>query len=122
MTEIIKLMKAGVAGSKEQFYPETHVQGIVGLSEYVSGSIPLGVSSINGKTGEVKLDYSDVQAAREKHAHPNANTETAGFMSAEDKVRLDGLTETSGISEARANELIRNYTTGISLETIKEEV
>ncbi|EAD8411551.1 hypothetical protein ADS57_08295 [Listeria monocytogenes] len=122
MTKIVKLMKSEVAGSKEQFYPETHVQGIVGLSEFVSGSVPLGVASINGKTGEVKLNYADVNAAKSSHEHSEATPETAGFMSAEDKSKLNGLSGTAGISETRANELIRNYTVGISLETIKEEI
>lgn len=51
------------------------------------------VKSVAGKTGEVALDYSDVGAAAASHTHSNATTSTAGFMSASDKSKLDGIQE-----------------------------
>ncbi|EKZ4506396.1 hypothetical protein QRW46_001171 [Listeria monocytogenes] len=48
MTEIKRMLQTKEDNSKEQFYPETHVAGIVGLTEYVSGQLPTGVVSVNG--------------------------------------------------------------------------
>lgn len=53
MTEIKRMLQTKEDNSKEQFYPETHVAGIVGLTEYVSGQLPTGVVSVNGKAGRV---------------------------------------------------------------------
>ncbi|EAG6737998.1 TPA_asm: hypothetical protein GIM07_01485 [Listeria monocytogenes] len=123
MTKISKMMSTRSDGSQEQFYPETHAQGIVGLTEYVSGQIPAGVASVNGKIGEVKISANDVGAANDVHMHANATTELSGFLSAEDKAKLDGLGETAGISENRANDLIYaafETQTQIVLEILKE--
>ncbi len=69
MTEIKRMLQTKEDNSKEQFYPETHVAGIVGLTEYVSGQLPTGVVSVNGKAGRVLLDAEDVHAAQKK-PHP----------------------------------------------------
>lgn len=60
------------------------------------------VLSVNGFTGAVTLTAVDVGAAPSSHvgaggaAHANATTSTAGFMSAADKTKLDGLSPGSG--------------------------
>ncbi len=69
MTEIKRMLQTKEDNSKEQFYPETHVAGIVGLTEYVSGQLPTGVVSVNGKAGRVLLDAEDVHADKKK-PHP----------------------------------------------------
>ncbi|EAC6780028.1 hypothetical protein [Listeria monocytogenes] len=123
MTKISKMMSSNLDGSKEQFYPETHAQGVVGLSEYVSGYMPTGVSSVNGKTGSVKITPTDIGAAKDLHSHDEATPVRSGFLSAEDKSKLDGLAETAGISENRASELVDaaiSKQTQLKLEIIKE--
>lgn len=106
MTKIVKSLQKMDDGSLEQVFPQTHAAGVIGLAEYVAGQDILGVSSVNGQTGAAVLNAEDVKASREDHMHDNATDENAGFMSAEDKKKLDGLTETSGITEERAKELI----------------
>ncbi len=64
MTEIKRMLQTKEDNSKEQFYPETHVAGIVGLTEYVSGQLPTGVVSVNGKSGSVLLEADDIYAAK----------------------------------------------------------
>lgn len=57
------------------------------------------VSSVNGSTGAVTLDYSDVGAAPSSHVgsggseHADATVSTSGFMSATDKGLLDEMHE-----------------------------
>ncbi|WP_200830133.1 hypothetical protein [Listeria monocytogenes] len=106
MTKIVKSLQKMDDGSLEQVFTQTHAAAVIGLAEYVSGQDILGVSSVNGQTGAAVLNAEDVKASREDHTHDNATDEKAGFMSAEDKKKLDGLTETNGITEERAKELI----------------
>jgi hypothetical protein len=47
------------------------------------------VSSVNGKTGAVVLSASDVSAASSSHTHAVATVNSAGFMSAADKQKVD---------------------------------
>jgi len=49
------------------------------------------VTSVNGQVGDVTLTYSDVGAAAASHSHSNATTSAAGFMSAADKSKLNGI-------------------------------
>ncbi|MBC2123028.1 hypothetical protein [Listeria marthii] len=91
MTEIKRMLQTKEDNSKEQFYPETHVEGIVGLTEYVSGQLPTGVVSVNGKAGRVLLEADDVYAAKKNHGHDLATYTTDGFMSSFDKQKIDEL-------------------------------
>ncbi|EEU8424521.1 hypothetical protein HDI65_000153 [Listeria innocua] len=91
MTEIKRMLQTKDDNSKEQFYPETHVEGIVGLTEYVSGQIPTGVVSVNGKAGRVLLEAEDLHAAKKIHEHEVATYTTDGFMSSFDKQKIDQL-------------------------------
>jgi hypothetical protein len=49
------------------------------------------VTSVNAKTGVVILTASDVGAAEANHTHPIATQTISGFMSFDDKVKLDGV-------------------------------
>ncbi len=49
------------------------------------------VASVNGETGTVVLDHTDVGAAASGHTHSDATTSVAGFLSAADKTKLDGI-------------------------------
>ncbi|EKZ4082934.1 hypothetical protein QSO22_001174 [Listeria monocytogenes] len=91
MTEIKRMLQTKEDNSKEQFYPETHVAGIVGLTEYVSGQLPTGVVSVNGKSGSVLLEADDIYAAKNTHSHDVATYTTNGFMSSFDKQKIDEL-------------------------------
>ncbi|AIS61414.1 hypothetical protein [Listeria ivanovii] len=91
MTEIKRMLQTKEDQSKEQFYPETHVEGIVGLTDFVSGQLPTGVVSVNGKSGSVLLEAADVYAARKDHNHNVATYTTDGFMSSFDKIKMDEL-------------------------------
>lgn len=42
------------------FYPRTHAQAVNGLSDAVSEQINYPVTSVNGKTGDVMVNKSDV--------------------------------------------------------------
>ncbi|WP_239256905.1 hypothetical protein [Listeria ilorinensis] len=123
MTKIKKMLEKKSDGTVEQFYPEAHAKGVVGLAEYVSGQIPIGVTSVNHKTGAVNLTAVDVGAAVIEHSHAAATIKTDGFMTAADKTKLDGLGSTNGITEERAEALIRDALSAnaqITLETVKE--
>lgn len=74
--------EAGTATSTRAWTAQRVNQAIQALSP---------VKSVNSKTGEVVLDYSDVGAAAASHTHSNATTSAAGFMSASDKSKLDGI-------------------------------
>lgn len=63
----------------------------VKLNSIEPGAQANAVSSVNGKRGEVSLTYSDVGAASAGHAHSAAATNAAGFMSAADKSKLNGI-------------------------------
>lgn len=98
MTDIVKIKQDGV-----QVYPQSHTAAIENLDTFVdekiAGSGAGTVSSVNGKTGEVVLSASDVQALPDTTQIPkipgSATTTTAGLMSAEDKSKLDGLSNIS---------------------------
>ncbi|WP_375569678.1 hypothetical protein ABWH93_16925 [Seohaeicola saemankumensis] len=49
------------------------------------------VTSVAGKTGAVTLSAADVGAATASHSHAVASTTSAGFLSAADKSKLDGI-------------------------------
>lgn len=49
------------------------------------------VQSVNSKSGVVTLTATDVGAATSGHTHAAATTGAAGFMSASDKAKLDGV-------------------------------
>jgi len=49
------------------------------------------VASVNARTGAVVLAHTDVGAAPAVHAHGEATASAAGFLSAADKTKLDGI-------------------------------
>ncbi len=63
----VRLMCTNEDDTKEQVYPITHINAVDGLSEVLKGSSTnLGVTSINGQSGDVTLpvlsqsDYSRI--------------------------------------------------------------
>ena len=66
MVEIKKLMQKNDDGTSDQFYPETHVAAILGLSGFLKDTfgtgigVGPGVSSVNGKTGVVFITQKDL--------------------------------------------------------------
>ena len=56
-----------------------------------SGAQANVVTSVNAATGTVILTATDVGAATSTHIHAAATTSTAGFLSASDKTKLDGI-------------------------------
>lgn len=66
MVEIKKMMQRNADGTSDQYYPETHVMAVLGLSDLVKNtpgnntSVSSGVSSINGKTGIVFITKEDL--------------------------------------------------------------
>lgn len=70
------------------------------LDGIAAGAQVNSVTSVAGKTGAVTLSAADVGAASASHSHTAATTSAAGFMSTNDKAKLDGIasgaTATSG--------------------------
>lgn len=66
MVEIKKMMQRNTDGTSDQYYPETHVMAVLGLSDLVKNTPgnnsggSSGVSSINGKTGIVFVTKEDL--------------------------------------------------------------
>lgn len=66
MVEIKKMMQRNADGTSDQYYPETHVMAVLGLSDLVKNTpgnntgVSSGVSSINGKTGIVFITKEDL--------------------------------------------------------------
>ncbi|MFK4566442.1 hypothetical protein [Enterococcus sp. UD-01] len=56
--EIKKVMETDQAGIKRQVFPETHVNAVLGLENIAT--IGTGVTSINGKTGDITLTAKDL--------------------------------------------------------------
>ncbi|MHC5229034.1 hypothetical protein ACYSNW_12195 [Enterococcus sp. LJL99] len=56
--EIKKVIETDDLGVKRQIFPETHVNAILGLDEIAA--IGTGVTSINGKTGDITLTAKDL--------------------------------------------------------------
>jgi hypothetical protein len=56
--EIKKVMETDQAGVKRQVFPETHVNAVLGLENIAA--IGIGVTSINGKTGDITLTAKDL--------------------------------------------------------------
>lgn len=65
------------------------------------------VASVNGMGGAVVLTAADVGAAPAAHTHDEATTSAAGFMSATDKLKLNGAASTS-----TANAIVRRDANG----------
>ncbi|EOB3346937.1 hypothetical protein ACIJDX_000162 [Enterococcus faecalis] len=94
MAELYVVKKDGVA-----IDVQTSTNGVVGLNEFVDaklGDAGAGtVSSVNGKTGEVVLNATDVKALPDTTVIPtlpsNATAEKDGLMSKADKAKLDAL-------------------------------
>ncbi|MGX7244110.1 hypothetical protein ACWOC1_04615 [Enterococcus quebecensis] len=55
--EIKKVMETDKSGVQRQVFPETHVSAILGLDK--TGAVGTGVTSINGKTGDITLTAKD---------------------------------------------------------------
>lgn len=71
-----------------------------GAAQWVqTGSTSSGVTSVNGKSGVVVLDYEDVGAAAEDHSH--AISDVTGLQDA-----LDGKLSTSGISGIQSGDAL----------------
>lgn len=73
------------------------------------------VTSVNGQVGDVLLTYSDVGAAAASHTHSVATTSTAGFMSAADKSKLNGIA--SGATNNAGTVTSVNVTGGTGLDS-----
>ncbi|WP_207694528.1 hypothetical protein DOK67_0000299 [Enterococcus sp. DIV0212c] len=56
--EIKKVMETDESGVQRQVFPETHVSAILGLDKIESTGT--GVTSINGKTGDITLTAKDL--------------------------------------------------------------
>ena len=56
--EIKKVMETDTAGVKRQVFPETHVSAILGFESIEN--VGTGVTSINGKTGDITLTAKDL--------------------------------------------------------------
>lgn len=69
------------------------------LDGIASGAQVNDVTSVNGKTGAVSLSATDVGAAASSHSHNNANSTDAGFMSATDKNKLDGIASGAEVNQ-----------------------
>lgn len=70
------------------------------------------VISVAGKTGAVTLAPGDVGAAAAIHSHGDATTAAAGFMSAADKTKLDGVATGATANSADSVLLDRTSHTG----------
>lgn len=75
------------------------------------------VSSVNGYTGSVVLTATDVGAATTSHIHSNATTSVAGFMSASDKTKLDGVATGATSNSPDATLLARANHTGTQAQS-----
>ena len=61
-----------------------------------------GIRVINGKTGStVALTYEDINAASQEHRHENSNILQDGFLSSEDKKKLDWIPATGEYDEGK---------------------
>lgn len=82
-----------------------------------------GVTSVNGNTGAVVLTATDVGAAPSSHVgsggtqHPNATTSVAGFQSAADKIKLDGVASGATANQTDAYLLARANHTGTQAQS-----
>lgn len=56
--EIKKVMETDVSGVQRQVFPETHASAILGLDKIET--VGTGVTSINGKTGDITLTAKDL--------------------------------------------------------------
>lgn len=56
--EIKKVMETDDAGIQRQIFPETHITAIVGMDK--NETVGTGVTSINGKTGDITLTAKDL--------------------------------------------------------------
>ncbi|ALS03053.1 hypothetical protein ATZ33_17205 [Enterococcus silesiacus] len=56
--EIKKIMETDESGVQRQVFPETHVSAVLGLDKIET--IGTGVTSINGKTGDITLTAKDL--------------------------------------------------------------
>lgn len=58
--EINKMMKKNKNGTQDQFYPETRVDAVIGLSDALEDAGKGVVTSVNGKVGAVNLTAADI--------------------------------------------------------------
>lgn len=58
--DVNKLMRKNKDGTKDQFYPETEVNAVIGLSEALGEAGKGAVTSVNGKIGAVNLTAADI--------------------------------------------------------------
>lgn len=56
--EIKKVMETDESGVQRQIFPETHIQAVIGLDELATQGT--GVTSINGKKGNIILTANDL--------------------------------------------------------------
>lgn len=56
--EVKKVMETDESGVQRQVFPETHVSAVLGLDKIET--IGTGVTSINGKTGDITLTAKDL--------------------------------------------------------------
>ncbi|MEI5994772.1 hypothetical protein [Candidatus Enterococcus mansonii] len=56
--EVKKVMETDESGVQRQVFPETHASAIIGLDKIET--LGTGVTSINGKTGDITLTAKDL--------------------------------------------------------------
>jgi len=100
--------------SREPPIPSRRGQGVYYAQQGTWNPLPSGggssgVSSFQGRTGAVTLLAADVgsalgyTAADASHSHGNVTTSAAGFMSAADKTKLDGVATGATANDTDAN-------------------
>ncbi len=78
---------AGTETDLRTFSPKDVADMAAAAAAAASGA----VSSVNGATGAVTITAAGIGAATSGHTHSDATTSVAGFMSAADKTKLDGV-------------------------------
>lgn len=96
--DVNKLMRKNKDGTKDQFYPETTVSAVQGLSEALGEAGKGVVTSVNGKVGAVKLVAADLGLS--ESGVPHASETTDGIITKEMYIELKKLIDagTNGIT------------------------
>lgn len=96
--DVNKLMRKNKDGTKDQFYPETTVSAVQGLSEALGEAGKGVVTSVNGKIGAVKLVAADLGLS--ESGVPHASETTDGIITKEMYLELKKLIDagTNGIT------------------------
>ena len=90
-----KIGSITIDGKVTNYYMPSHthsISNITNLQSSLDAKVPTS-RTVNGKalSSNISLTASDVGAAASSHSHNAATTSAAGFMSAADKTKLDGI-------------------------------